>query len=73
MGTGPCTGWRPTTLTSVPPPPALLIPLSHRAEALLKAGADGAAKTQYGETPLSIARQSSAKAVIAVLNKYGFA
>ncbi|EKX52689.1 hypothetical protein GUITHDRAFT_84668 [Guillardia theta CCMP2712] len=42
------------------------------AEALLKAGADGAARTQSGETPLSIARQSSAKGVISVLNKYGF-
>lgn len=40
------------------------------AEALLVAGADPNAKTAQGETPLSIARDSSAKDVVRVLEKH---
>lgn len=41
------------------------------AEVLLKAGADVNAKTQDGETPLSVAKTSSAWSVVKVLQTYG--
>lgn len=40
------------------------------AAALLKAGADPRARTASGEDPMSIARASRAKDVVAVLSKY---
>jgi ankyrin repeat protein len=40
------------------------------AEALLVAGANPTAKTAQGDTPMMVARQSNARDVIAVLQKY---
>ena len=40
------------------------------AAALLKAGADPRARTASGEDPMSIARASRARDVMAVLSKY---